>query len=64
MDHHYRTPDNSQSVCTEHAEFDVILSGETVATGSQPTDYCGACGAVEPEWTLVSDDEFDTLFPR
>jgi hypothetical protein len=62
---HFATADMSQSVCTETEteEFDVMVSGETVATGPQPNDYCSACGAVEPEWIELTEEEFLKRWP-
>lgn len=60
---HFATADMSQSVCTEFGEFDVMLSGETVTRGPQPNDYCSACGAVEPHWEILSEEEFLKRWP-
>lgn len=62
---HVKTADSSQSVCTESGEdeFDVAVSGETVTSGPQPNDYCGACHAAEPEWEIVSEEEFLRRWP-
>ena len=60
---HVRTADGSQSICTESNEFDVYVSGETVVVGPQPNDYCEACRAGEPEWEIVSDEEFRKRWP-
>lgn len=56
---HIKTPDNSQSVCTETNEFDVILSGDDLG----PTDWCRGCNAAEPEWEIISDEEFLRRWP-
>lgn len=63
MGQHFRTADNSQSYCEEYDEFDVIMSGGTVTRGPEPTDYCGACYAAEPEWTVLSEEEFLKRWP-
>lgn len=60
---HFTTADKSQSVCTEYAEFDVMVSGETVAVGPQPNDYCSACGEVEPTWEVLTEEEFLKRWP-
>lgn len=60
---HFATADMSQSFCSEKGEFDVMVSGETVAVGPQPNDYCEACGAVEPEWVTLSEEEFFKRWP-
>lgn len=60
---HVRTPDNSQSICTETNEFDVIVLGTTVVFGPQPSNYCSACLAVEPSWEIISDEEFYKRWP-
>lgn len=60
---HVRTADNSQSVCTGTEEFDVIVLGDTVVFGPQPTNYCRACNEAEPYWEIVSDEEFERRWP-
>lgn len=60
---HFATADKSQSVCTEYEEFDVMVAGTTVTRGPQPNDYCQACGAVEPTWTTLSEEEFLKRWP-
>lgn len=57
---HIKTSDNEQSVCTEFEEFDVQRNGDD--TG--PTEFCVACYAAEPEWEIISHEEFETRFPR
>lgn len=56
---HFKTSDNGQSYCEEFGEFDVATSGGD--TG--PTDYCSACYAPEPEWTILTDEEFLKRWP-
>jgi hypothetical protein len=60
---HFKTSDNEQSYCSEHDEFDVYVSGETVSNGPQPNDYCMACREVEPTWEILSEDEFLKRWP-
>jgi hypothetical protein len=61
MAKHYVTDGNVFSICELTGENDVYVSGETVASGPQPNDYCSACREVEPEWTHVTDDEYRDL---
>lgn len=61
---HVRTADGSESVChTDIDEFDVYVSGESVTVGPQPNDYCSACREAEPEWEIVTHEEFSKRFP-
>ena len=57
MARHYIT-DDKRSICELTGQTDVYVSGESVAVGPQPNDYCEACMEVEPEWTHVEDEEF------
>lgn len=60
---HVRTADASLSICTEYNELYVHVSGESVVVGPQPNDYCEACGAVEPEWEIITEEEFLKRWP-
>lgn len=60
---HFKTANNDQSYCEESGEFDVYTDGRTVTTGPQPDDYCSACRAAEPEWEIISDEEFLKRWP-
>jgi hypothetical protein len=54
---HYATDGNILSLCIDTAKDDVYTDG-SFATGPQPSDYCSGCGAAEPEWEHVEDEEF------
>ena len=56
MSKHYRSDNFGSSYCFETGEFDVYGLGS--ATGME-TDYCSACNEVEPEWTYLTQEEFD-----
>lgn len=56
MSQHFVSDNFGSSYCSKTGEFDVKALG--TATGME-TDYCSGCGEVEPEWTYLSQEEFD-----
>jgi hypothetical protein len=56
MSKHYKADNFGSSYCEATGEFDVYALG--TATGME-TDYCTACQQVEPEWTHLTQEEFD-----
>jgi hypothetical protein len=54
---HYVTDGTVYSFCIASGQDDVFVHGDTVTTGPQPNDYCSGCGAVEPHWEHVEDEQ-------
>lgn len=54
---HYATDGNVYSFCVATGRDDVHTDGSFIVTGPQPSDYCSGCGASEPEWEHVEDEQ-------